>query len=390
MDDADELQALAAVAGDLGDLADPAHPVLVVRLAGLEPRELAGAHDPREPPVRHRHPPAEALDAVLVLGVADVVLLIVLLTDARVRGHEQPGPGALDAGVPRALGALDRPVLDRRRVLAEVPDVPAQVLDVVVLRGLDDAAVLVAAVVDDDAADAVDDLRLARHLEDVAHPGAPVDAFGDERRAGLQRHPLVVDAGRELRRRRLGLAGRLAARLVAAPGGGEAEQQDRGAPDHYVSWLAARNALATAAGLRLSMSTAAFIRRIASVVNFALTALSVSANSGPCWSSTFLETTGATFWKPKMNFGSLSTTYLPRCSWPSVVKTSAVSMRPLSSALYCRPMESGLKSKLLRPYSSLSPTRPEKRVRNSGGAPSAILPLTFLRSATLLRPYFDA
>ena len=50
-----------------------------------------------------------------------------------------------------------------------------------------------------------------------------------------------------------------------------------------------------------------------------------------------------------MSFGSFSTTYLPLCSWPSVVKTSATSILPSSSAWYCSPIVSGAKSTSLIP-----------------------------------------
>ena len=67
--------------------------------------------------------------------------------------------------------------------------------------------------------------------------------------------------------------------------------------------------MATAAGLFLSRSTAAFICCMACVVSFALTALRIWVNSGPSAARTFLEKIGATFWKPKMFFGSFSTVY---------------------------------------------------------------------------------
>ena len=98
--------------------------------------------------------------------------------------------------------------------------------------------------------------------------------------------------------------------------------------------FACRNCRATSAGDCLSIATAAFICCIALVVSTLLTALSVSSNAGPSALSTLVDTIGVTFWKPKTFFGSSSTTYLPLCSWPSVVKTSAVSILPSSSAWY--------------------------------------------------------
>ena len=140
----------------------------------------------------------------------------------------------------------------------------------------------------------------------------------------------------------------------------------------------------------MSRSTAAFIFRIASSLSFALTAFSVCAKAGPCAVRIFWLTTGAAFWKPKTFFGSVSTTYFEPCSWPSVVNTSAVSTLPVSSALYWRPIDSGL-SLSVRPYSDFSPFRPSKRVANSGGAPTVTEPLgSFARSATDLRLFFCA
>src|SRR5205085_737079 len=101
--------------------------------------------------------------------VALVVLLPAELPQARVGGHEDAGLSAVNAGRPGALGAGDATVrVQFGGVLAEVPDVAARVLAVPVDRALAEAASQVEPVVDDDAGDAGDRLRLVCHGHDVA------------------------------------------------------------------------------------------------------------------------------------------------------------------------------------------------------------------------------
>src|SRR5581483_5317067 len=93
----------------------------------------------------------------------------------------------------------------------------------------------------------------------------------------------------------------------------------------YDSPFAFRNAAATASGVCLLFTTAAFIARIAFCVSFASTLFSVlfkSAAFEPSDASSLFDTSGATFCTPKMSFGSLRTTYLPLASCGSVEKTS--------------------------------------------------------------------
>ena len=85
-----------------------------------------------------------------------------------------------------------------------------------------------------------------------------------------------------------------------------------------------------------------------------------------------------------MPFGSSSTVYLPDASCASVENTLAVSTSPLSSAPYCRPSASWRNLALSIPYSFSIPTRPVKRLLNSGRAPSEKLDRP-LRSATDFR-----
>ena len=87
-------------------------------------------------------------------GVAGVPLLPIRHPDLWLGGHDHAGLGAIDAGLPRPLGARDLAVLELLRVLAHVPDVaercpartsracprsvsPFQADDVVDDRGLD-------------------------------------------------------------------------------------------------------------------------------------------------------------------------------------------------------------------------------------------------------------
>ena len=80
--------------------------------------------------------------------------------------------------------------------------------------------------------------------------------------------------------------------------------------------------MATAAGVFLSTATALFIAIIAAFVSFALTAFTVAVNFAPYSVTSFLETTGATFWNPKMCLLSIRATYLPVANAGSVVKMS--------------------------------------------------------------------
>ena len=112
------------------------------------------------------------------------------------RRHEDPGHGAVAAGLPRALGARDAAVrVELRGRLAEVPDVPGPVLRVPVGRPLREPAGEVEAVVDDGARDALDPLRPVRDRDDVARRLPVLDAAVDVDRPRREREPRVVDAG---------------------------------------------------------------------------------------------------------------------------------------------------------------------------------------------------
>src|SRR4051794_40785876 len=90
------------------------------------------------------------------------------MPDDRVPLHEDARDGAIDAGVPAALGADDAAVrVELLRVLTEVPDVAGPVLDVVVEGRLLELAIQPQLVVDDDAGHPGDDLRSAGDRCDV-------------------------------------------------------------------------------------------------------------------------------------------------------------------------------------------------------------------------------
>src|SRR5438477_11708920 len=85
------------------------------------------------------------------------------------RGHEDPGLGAVDAGLPGSLGGLDLSLpVQLRGLLAQVPNVARLVLRVPVRRALFESSPLVEPIVDDCRANALDQLRRARDLEHVA------------------------------------------------------------------------------------------------------------------------------------------------------------------------------------------------------------------------------
>ena len=73
------------------------------------------------------------------------------------------------------------------------------------------------------------------------------------------------------------------------------------------------------------MPTALFIAAIALTVRSFVTLLIVDVKRVPYSATSFLLTTGATYWKPNMFCGSRSCTYLPDRSCGSVVNTSATS-----------------------------------------------------------------
>src|SRR3954453_23380669 len=97
-----------------------------------------------------------------------VVLLPAAVVHARLRGHEYSRAGAVDAGPPGARGALHGAGgVERRGLLAEVPDGAGLVLGVPVGRALREPSAVIDAVVDDGRPDAEDRLRPARHPEHV-------------------------------------------------------------------------------------------------------------------------------------------------------------------------------------------------------------------------------
>src|SRR5215213_6374703 len=127
--------------------------------------------------------------------MAGVVLLTVRQPLPRVARQQDPGAGAVHAGLP---GAFRRylAVLVLLRVLAQVPDVAVVVLRVPVVRVLDDVALLRDHVVDDAGLDAEDPLGPGRHR----HLDALVTLAVDPAAARRHRPPGIVDLAREVRR----------------------------------------------------------------------------------------------------------------------------------------------------------------------------------------------
>src|SRR5262249_42205432 len=99
------------------------------------------------------------------------------------------------------------------------------------------------------------------------------------------------------------------------------------------------------------MITALFMAMIAGRVSFAETAFTVFVKSEPAGCATDVFTMGATFWKPVMCFGSVSTVYFDGArSGGSVEKTSAASTEPESSAAYGDTLPTDAKVAFERPY----------------------------------------
>jgi hypothetical protein len=122
--------------------------------------------------------------------VAGIALLAIAATDARMGEHHDPRPGAVHAGLPRALLGHRLAVLVLGRVLAEVPDVALRVLGVVVERVLDEPAALGDPIVHDAREDAGGDaLGAVRDAHDVVLSARAVLPP----RPGLHRPVRVVD-----------------------------------------------------------------------------------------------------------------------------------------------------------------------------------------------------
>jgi hypothetical protein len=96
----------------------------------LERRGVLRHEDPIERPVRHADTGIDRDDGSDVLRLAPEELLVVTLTDGRLREHDHAGLRTADARLPRSLGRGDLAVGVLGRVLAEVPDVPEPILRV--------------------------------------------------------------------------------------------------------------------------------------------------------------------------------------------------------------------------------------------------------------------
>ena len=133
-----------------------------------------------------------------------------------------------------------------------------------------------------------------------------------------------------------------------------------------------KNFEATDFGVCLLFTTAAFIARIAACVSFALTAFIVllkSAAFEPSAVRSLLDASGATFWTPKMSFGSLRTTYFPLASCGRREDVDAGDLL-LIERLVRQALVEGHVFHLRQAVTFFMPRKPSSRSLNSGLAPT--------------------
>src|SRR5712691_13121401 len=106
--------------------------------------------------------------------------------------------------------------------------------------------------------------------------------------------------------------------------------------------------------------------RIAAWLSFALTALMIPIT---CEVATSFLTITATFWTPKISFGSFSTAYFPPASCASVEKTLMQKTFFWSSAWYVRPVAMLRYLSFVSLYTCFIPRNPSSRFLDSGQAP---------------------
>ena len=137
----------------------------------------------------------QADDLASVLRLAREVLLPVAHARLRPRRNDDAGLRAVDSGLEGALRRDGLAVLVLGRGLAQVPDVSAAILRVVVVGGLDRLPVLGGHVANDACRHAVcDELRLREHGHDPAlHRSLRVGLAVDPPAARLHRPPRVGD-----------------------------------------------------------------------------------------------------------------------------------------------------------------------------------------------------
>src|SRR2546427_2279804 len=155
--------------GELRDLSDALHVVLVIEHGRLEGRPFLREERVGEGSIGHLDRRGQGDHFVLVLRVTLVVLLPIGVTRRGIRLHKDSRLGSVLSRHPAPFGALDVALLVELCCgLAEVPHVPLPVLRVVIAGLLLEDAGEVELVVDDDARDAVDQLRFVAHDVHVA------------------------------------------------------------------------------------------------------------------------------------------------------------------------------------------------------------------------------
>src|SRR5512133_798524 len=231
-DDLDQAEGLAgALDRHLGDLADAPDVVLVVQDVRFQGGPLGGAQGVAERAVGDRDRRRAVDDLEHVLGLALVPLLAEPATELGVGLHEHAGLGAVDPGVPGALGVDDPAVaVEGGGVLAAVPDVAAAVLGVVVAGPLLQDVVQVQPVLDHPGPHAVDQPGPVGGHDQVEGLLAVLGAGVDQGPARLEREPAVVDPGAEVRRADVGMVAAAGAEPGQPAAGGAGGRRRRNAP----------------------------------------------------------------------------------------------------------------------------------------------------------------
>src|SRR5262245_8353218 len=198
-DDLDQTQGLArALDRHLGDLTDAPDVGLVVQDAWFQGGGLRGAQGVAERAEGHGDRRGAADHREHVLGVALVPLLAEPAADLGVGLHEDTGLGAVDPGVEGPLGADDVAVaVQLGGVLAEVPDVAAAVLGVVVAGPLFQDVVQIQPVGDHPRGHPVDRPGPCGGGDQVERLLAVLGAGVDQGLAWGERKQLVGDVGGE-------------------------------------------------------------------------------------------------------------------------------------------------------------------------------------------------
>src|SRR5437899_2395271 len=190
---------VAAFDGPLIGGPDPADIELVVDHAGLQRRRLDGQERVARGGGGRADAGGEARDGELVFCLPGAELLAGAVADLGVRRHEDARSRPTHARPPAAFPAHDLAgAVERRGVLAEVPDVALAVLGVEVGGALRQAALLEQAVADDGRSYARDALCPRRHGHHVDGRAPVLDAAIRQPGAWDEREPRVIDPPPEL------------------------------------------------------------------------------------------------------------------------------------------------------------------------------------------------